>query len=76
MRDVQVTDLRNHLPAFLAAVQRGEALRILSRGKVVAHLVPPVDVAEAAQGRLAAARARARVGDVLSPLGDAWDAER
>jgi len=33
LRDVKVTDLRSHLPAFLAAVQGGEEIRILSRGK-------------------------------------------
>ncbi len=72
MRDVRVTELRKHLPAFLAAVQGGEALRVLSRGKVVAHIVPPVDLAADARaasrgtapraGRRRGGPARRRVG--------------
>ena len=42
MREVHVTDLRNHLPAYLAEVQGGEELRVLSRGKVIARIVPEV----------------------------------
>lgn len=76
MRDVKVTDLRNHLPTFLAAVQGGEELRIVSRGKVIARLVPESDSVAAACERLAAMRGKVRVGDVVSPLDVSWDAER
>jgi antitoxin (DNA-binding transcriptional repressor) of toxin-antitoxin stability system len=33
MREVKVTDLRSNLPAYLAAVQGGEELRVVSRGQ-------------------------------------------
>ena len=52
MRDVHVTDLRNHLPSYLAEVQKGEQLRVMSRGKVIARIVPEVDLAAAAKQRL------------------------
>ena len=39
MREVNVTDLRAHLPAFLASVQAGEEVLVTSRGKVIARLV-------------------------------------
>lgn len=76
MRDVKVTDLRNQLPAFLAAVQGGEEIRILSRGKVIARLVPERGEVEAARARLLALRGQARLGDLISPLDETWDAER
>lgn len=60
MADVKVTELRQHLPAYLARVRRGERLRITSRGKVVAEVVPP----GASPSEAEAARARLR-GSVL-----------
>ena len=41
MKEVKVTELRQNLPAYLAKVRQGERVRITSRGKVVAELVPP-----------------------------------
>ena len=41
MADVKVRDLRQNLPAYLARVQRGERLRVTSRGKPVAEIVRP-----------------------------------
>ena len=76
LRDVKVTDLRSHLPAFLAAVQGGEEIRILLRGKVIARLVPERGEVEAARARLVALRGQARLGDLISPLEATWDAER
>lgn len=56
MSDVKVTDLRQNLPTYLAKVSRGEKIRVTSRGRVVAEIVPPsVD-----SQKVAAARARLR----------------
>lgn len=41
MKDVNVTELRQNLPAYLARVLRGERIRITSRGKVIAEITPP-----------------------------------
>lgn len=76
MRRVKVTDLRNNLPAYLAAVQAGEELTIESRGKIIARLVPERSAVEAARERLVALRAKVRVGDVISPVEERWDAEQ
>lgn len=76
MDDVKLTELRQKLPAYLKEVQRGRTLRITSRGKVVARLLPPEDTTEAARARLAELRKTARVGDVISPTGERWRAER
>lgn len=60
MADVKVTELRQNLPAYLARVQRGERLRVTSRGRAIAEINPPTAAADKAQ----AARERLR-GSVL-----------
>jgi antitoxin (DNA-binding transcriptional repressor) of toxin-antitoxin stability system len=52
---VNVTTLRQHLPAYLARVARGERLFVTLRGKVIAEISPPSPspaAAEVARGRL------------------------
>ena len=41
MKDVNVTELRQNLPAYLRRVQRGERIKVTSRGRVIAELAPP-----------------------------------
>lgn len=60
MKDVNVTVLRQKLPEYLARVQRGERVRVTSRGRVIAEISPP----SAAKGDVTAARKRLR-GSVL-----------
>ena len=55
MLGVNVTTLRQHLPAYLARVARGERLSVTLRGRVIAEISPPTpqpDAAEAARERL------------------------
>jgi prevent-host-death family protein len=65
MQDVNITELRQNLPAYLEQVRKGKELRITVRGKVVARLVPSEDEAAAARKRLAALRKSVQ-----------WEAER
>ena len=60
MKEVNVTELRQNLPSYLAKVQRGERIKVTSRGKVVAELSPPARSPD----MIAAARVRLR-GSVL-----------
>ena len=76
MIKVNVTELRNHLPAYLGRVKAGEEVAVTSRGKVIARFVPEADESSAARLRLEAARKDSWVGDVVSPLGEVWEAER
>jgi prevent-host-death family protein len=79
MADVNVTELRQNLPAYLARVRRGERLRVTTRGRAIAEIVPP----SGEPGEAAAARARLR-GSVLkvdrptAPVLDpaSWDVNR
>lgn len=60
MSDVNVTELRRSLPAYLAKVRRGQRIKVTSRGRVIAEIVPPTTD----KGEAQAARARLR-GSVL-----------
>jgi len=75
MRQINITELRSHLPAYIGRVKKGEQLLVTSRGKVVASLVPVRDEREAARKRLAELRACCTVGDVVSPIGENWEAD-
>jgi prevent-host-death family protein len=75
MIQVNVTELRNHLPEYLGKVKSGEEVAVTLRGKVIARLVPETDECSAARSRLAAIRCASWVGDVVSPSGDDWEAE-
>jgi len=76
MSKVNITELRRNLPAYLSRVRKSEEIRVAVHGKVIARIVPEQDAAQAARKRLIALRKHARVGDVLTPSGDSWDAER
>jgi prevent-host-death family protein len=75
MREVNITELRNHLPTYMKAVQKGEPINIVSRGRVIARIIPAEEPALAARQRLIALREKCSVGDVVSPSGEEWDAE-
>jgi prevent-host-death family protein len=52
---VNVTELRQNLPAYLEQVRKGERIQVTSRGEVIAEITPPAipeDVAAAARARL------------------------
>ena len=74
--EVNVTELRQNLPAYLAQARKGKEIEVTSRGKVIARIVPGGDPHQEARERLLAARRHCTVGDVAGPTGARWDAER
>jgi prevent-host-death family protein len=76
MAKVNITELRQNLPDYLAEVRKGKELKVTVHGKVIARIVPEIDVKDAARRRLAALRGKCKIGDVISPVGGQWDAER
>lgn len=76
MAKVNITELRQNLPAYVARVREGETIEVTVRGRVIARIVPEVDRQAAARKWLKALRKTARVGDVMSPSGEVWEAER
>jgi prevent-host-death family protein len=76
MQEINVTELRKHLPSYLKRVARGEQILVTSNGKVLARIVPPDDPAVAARSRLEALRGTMIVGDILSSIDDVeWSAD-
>lgn len=75
MRKVNVTDFRKHLPGYLKKVRQGEIIQITLHGKVVARLAPEKDAAGEAKKSLMGLRGSAHIGDLLSPIGEAWDVQ-
>ncbi len=76
MPQVNVTELRQHLPNYLEQVRKGEELQVTLHGKVIARIVPEQNPQEAACERLIVLRDKCRIGDVVSPSGEGWEAER
>ena len=78
MTQVNISELRQHLPGFIKQVQRGEEIIVTLHGKPVARIIPArsEDAREAAWQRLVALRDKAVLGDVISPLDDGeWTAD-
>lgn len=76
MAKVNITELRQNLPAYLARVREGESVEVMVRGRVIARIVPEEDRQAAARKRLKALRGKARItGDIMGPSGEVWDAE-
>lgn len=73
--NVNVTQFRQQLPAYLRKARAGAEVRITSHGKVIARLVPEADAAAAALERLAALRGKGVIADAESPIDEVWNAE-
>jgi prevent-host-death family protein len=76
MPEVNVSELRNHLPEYLTRAETGEEILITRRGQVIARLAPFAGTRERAKQRLAKLRACARVDDVVSPIDTNWEVQR
>ncbi len=72
MRDVNVTELRAHLPSYLRQVAEGEEIRVTQRGRVIARIVPEQNRRAQARAALAELSTTAWLGDIESPIGEAW----
>lgn len=75
MEEINVTELRSHMHDYLGKVQAGEEFIIKSRGKAIARIIPVLDDRLNAQEELKELRQKSKIGDILSPIGDAWEAD-
>ncbi len=74
METVAISEFRSNMPTFLEKVEAGETLRLTSRGKEIARVIPPSKTQAEARGELANLRKTAWIGDVISPISEEWDA--
>lgn len=73
MREINVTELRNHLHKYLATAQKGTEVLVTLHGRVIARIVPPLDPKKEALKYLKALRNRSKITDVLSPIDEDWE---
>ena len=76
MQTVNTTEFRQRLPSYLRQAEAGEEIRITSRGRVIARLLPEEDSVAVARRRLDALQNPVNLGDIESPLGEEWNAEK
>jgi len=76
MQQVNVTELRNHLPKYLERAHNGSEILITSHGHVIARILPPINIPEQAKNQLKKLRKKCDVLDVVSPIDENWDAEK
>ena len=74
MKNVSISEFRAHLLKYLRRVQQGEPINVTSKGTVLATLTPPVSQQDVARTRLRDLANTAILHDVISPIGDSWDA--
>ena len=69
MTDVNITQLRQQLPGYLARAAQGERLRVTSRGTVIAEIGPPTrSTTQVAQARARLAGSVLRFDDPFEPV--------
>lgn len=65
MKEINVTEFRQHLPQYLKQVGQGEEIILTSRGKILARVVPDRDLSAQARARLASMRGKMIIGDII-----------
>ena len=75
MPEVDISELRSHLPEYLTRAETGEEILITRHGRIVARLAPYAGARERAKQGLVALRATATVGDVVSPIDSDWEVQ-
>ena len=75
MQQVNVTELRNHLPHYMSQVQKGVEFLITSHGKSIARLLPETSNTDEAYNRLMQLRGTMIQGDILEPMEIEWNAD-
>ncbi len=74
MDHIAIIDIPRNVPYVLTKIQAGEMIGVTFEGKEIAKLVPPDYSVQAARKKLDQLRKTAFVGDVVSPLGEKWEA--
>lgn len=74
MKQVTISEFRANLLKYLKTVQRGEQMNIISKGVLLATLSPPASQQDAARAKLRKLAKTAEIHDVITPVGDSWNA--
>ena len=74
MKNVSISEFRANLLTYLKQVQQGEQINVTSKGDILATLSSPVSQQESAGMQLKKLAETAKIRDVVSPVGENWDA--
>jgi len=74
MKTISISELRANLLSAIEEIKKGKSIIVTSHGKPVAQITPPPDKRKEAIARLKVLRKTARIGDVISPTGENWEA--
>lgn len=74
MKQVTISEFRANLLKYLKTVQRGEQMNIISKGVLLATLSAPASQQDAARAKLRKLAKTAEIHDVITPVGDSWNA--
>ncbi len=74
MNTIPVSELRANLMKVIKEVEHGSIIKITSRNKVVAKLVPPGNNRDEAKNKLKELSKSAVIGDIISPIDSKWKA--
>ncbi len=75
MKTVNISEFRANLLKYLEKARSGETISVTSNGKVLATVSSPIDEKQAARERLQAIARSARIGDIVSPQEEEWEAQ-
>ncbi|MGB4849169.1 MAG: type II toxin-antitoxin system prevent-host-death family antitoxin [Saprospiraceae bacterium] len=74
MKTISISELRANLMSAMDQVKKGKTLIVTSHGKAVAQIIPPSDRRAEAIAKLKALRKTVIIGDIISPIGEPWEA--
>ena len=74
MKQVTISEFRANLLKYLITVQSGEQMNIISKGVLLATLSAPASQQDAARAKLRKLAKTAEIHDVITPVGDSWNA--
>lgn len=74
MKKVNITNFRANLLKYLNLVQLGEVITITSKGEILATISPPSEQKIEARRKLDDLAKTAEINDVISPIGENWNA--
>ena len=71
---VNISELRANLLNYLKKAQEGHKIIITSNGETLATIMPPTDQNKEAKAKLKQLAKSAAIKDVVSPIGEEWNA--
>jgi prevent-host-death family protein len=74
MQTINISDFRANLLAYLKKAEQGQEVIVTSHGEALASLSPAGDKTLHARARLKTLSKSAKLRNVVSPLGENWDA--